>query len=197
MDLISRWGELEHVIQNIVSEYDVDEVVMGTQGASGLSAALVGSQTQKVARSVSCPLIAIPEQCQYHDPERILLASDNRGLSRASVLDPLKEILRTFHSQVLILNVLEEGQLPSTEQAAEGIRLDRYLEGYPHTYHFAEAPDVESGIQSFVEGNEVDMIVIVNREHDLLDRLLHKSVTRKMVHHTHLPLLVLHDSHSG
>ncbi len=193
METIVRWGDLENVIEDIVTSYDVDLVVMGTQGRSGLKRAFVGSSTAKVATRVGRPLLAVPENCDRERLERILLTSDNKGLGDASALEPLKEIVRRFHAQILILNVLEEGKLPSTDQAAEGIRLDHYLEGYPHTYHFIESNNVEDGIDRFVEENSVDLIVTINRSRALLDKLLGNSVSKEMVHHTRLPLLVLHD----
>jgi len=57
---IVEMGDPHTLIVNWARDKAVDLIVMSTHGRSGLSRMLLGSVTEKVLRSASCPVLAIP-----------------------------------------------------------------------------------------------------------------------------------------
>jgi universal stress protein A len=57
---IVEMGDPHTLIVNWAKDKAVDLIVMSTHGRSGLSRMLLGSVTEKVLRSASCPVLAIP-----------------------------------------------------------------------------------------------------------------------------------------
>jgi len=57
-------GNPFEVIVRLASEEEVDLVVMGTHGRSGLKHALIGSVTEKTIRRSPCPVLVIPPTAQ-------------------------------------------------------------------------------------------------------------------------------------
>jgi nucleotide-binding universal stress UspA family protein len=55
-----RLGVPHEVIREYVDENDVDMVVMGTHGRTGLAHALLGSTTERVVRTVDVPVLTVP-----------------------------------------------------------------------------------------------------------------------------------------
>jgi nucleotide-binding universal stress UspA family protein len=53
-------GDAHTLIVNWARDKGLDLIVMSTHGRSGLSRMLLGSVTEKVLRSASCPVLAIP-----------------------------------------------------------------------------------------------------------------------------------------
>lgn len=53
-------GAPHQAIIDYVDEYDIDIVVMGTHGRSGLDRMLLGSVTEKVLRQSAVPVLAVP-----------------------------------------------------------------------------------------------------------------------------------------
>ncbi len=99
-----------------------------------------------------------------------------------------------FKSELLVVNVLNKDQsLPSEKNAVAGIRTEHKLEGIRHSYHFVQNEDTINGLNRFVTLKKADMMVIIPRKHNFLDKMIHESNTKKMAFHTKLPLLVLHE----
>ena len=57
---IVEMGDAHTLIVNWARDKAVDLIVMSTHGRSGLPRMLLGSVTEKVLRSASCPVLAIP-----------------------------------------------------------------------------------------------------------------------------------------
>lgn len=65
----------QNVIERIENQ-DIDLVVMGTHGASGLKGLFLGSNTQKVIRLSEVPVIAIKGDAKHMNMDRMTLAFD-------------------------------------------------------------------------------------------------------------------------
>lgn len=57
---VQRRGVLADEIVKCVDEFDIDLVVMPTEGHNSLGDVLSGSRTQRVVRRSSCPLLSVP-----------------------------------------------------------------------------------------------------------------------------------------
>lgn len=60
-----------------IEKENIDIVVMGTKGATGLKEVFIGSITSHLMEKASCPVLAIPENADYGDGiKNILFSSD-------------------------------------------------------------------------------------------------------------------------
>jgi len=59
---ITRFGSPYQEILNVAKEKDVDLIVMGTHGRSGIAHFLIGSVTEKVIRTAPCPVLVVRPQ---------------------------------------------------------------------------------------------------------------------------------------
>jgi nucleotide-binding universal stress UspA family protein len=170
-----------------------DVVVMGTRGASGIKAALVGSNTSATVQRSHCPVLAVPDKASLKAPARILFAADNISLNKPDLPPMLLDVAREWDSEVILLNVVKESDL-NRVGVAPGVSTEplNYYEGVRHSYRFISAEDPEEGIERFLRDNEVDMICMVNRKTDLVSRLFNRSISNRLVLHTEIPLLIIH-----
>lgn len=130
-------GALSFNVEQLVEREKIDLVVMGTKGASGLSAALIGTNTVDVIQTTTCPLLVVPDSVNVAaNPVKILFASDNKGLSDSLVIAPVIELASKFNSHVHIMNVLDEGKMTTVDEAVAGLKLDHMLEKLEHTFYF-------------------------------------------------------------
>lgn len=77
---LSVTGAIRNEILSLVSENNIDLIVMGTHGRSGLDRVLFGSDTEAVLRKVSCPVLVVgPEvaaaEGQVWPPKRVICAT--------------------------------------------------------------------------------------------------------------------------
>lgn len=167
-------------------------VVMGITGSGKLSQALIGSISTAMIRKSEKPILIIPEKAEYKKPKKIVFACDYDSRTNINVLDVLKDFIKIFASKIFVLNVSQKKELVSVES---GTKLEHKLNDVEHIYYFPENEDVVDGINEFVLAHHADMVAIIPHRYNLIERLFHKSVSKKMAFHTHVPLLALPDKH--
>ncbi len=52
--------------------------------------------------------------------------------------------------------------------------------------------DLIASLESFVQNNEVDLLAMSTRKRSPFEKLFSPSQTKRMVYHTHFPLLAFH-----
>lgn len=186
-------GSLSFNVESLVEQLAIDLIVMGTKGASGLSAAIIGSNTSDVIQAATCPVLAVPESAAIELPKHILFATDNKGLSNASVISSLTDLAKRFKSHIHLMNVLDEGKMTTVDEAVEGLKLDHILEEIEHTFHFENSSDKAQAIENYLNTHNIDMLAVVPRKNNFFDAIFHRSVTRKLTLHTKVPMLAMHD----
>lgn len=190
---VSLHGELLEALERTIKMEEIQLVVMGTQGASGLKKVLIGSNTEKTIRELSVPVIAVPENGKYDGYNDIVFATDMKVINDARVMEPMLEVARKFNSRIYILYVIKEGAEPNIDDDIARLRLDTYFEGIEHSYHVVFNNDVEQGINTFIEEVNADLLAMIPRTVSFFDRLFKKSITQQFVYHTNTPLLAIHD----
>ena len=172
-------------------------IVMGMKGANKLSEALIGSTTTATLRKATVPVLVIPEKAKYKKPKKIVFACDYDSRTDVHTLDALKELMKTFCSKIYVVNVKQKKESVSVEKAVAGVKLEGKLCDLQHIYYFLEKEDLIEGINEFVEDKQADMVAIIPHRYSLMERLFHKSISKKMAFHTRVPLLALPDNHTS
>jgi nucleotide-binding universal stress UspA family protein len=62
VDMVMQKGRPGDVICSLVEEGNYDLIIIGSTGRGGVSRALLGSVSQEVARTASCPVLIIKEK---------------------------------------------------------------------------------------------------------------------------------------
>ena len=86
-------------INSIIEDKNIDLVVMGTTGASGLKEKIWGSKTASVTQKSNKPVLVIPEEYKWAAPKKILFAT-NRFEDTDDILQPLFDFAHLFKAQV-------------------------------------------------------------------------------------------------
>ena len=193
IEVRAEMGAADVAIKKVLDTEEFDLVVMGTKGASGLKEVLIGSVAANAIGEVKIPVIAVPADTEVESPKKILFAADDQCLIEGKLPDPLHRMANRLDSEVMILNVVPEGEGSHAGSSEEQKDRDSgAFEGVKHSIHFVESDDVNEGIEEFIENNDVNMVAMVTRKHDLFSRLFGRSNTKAMAMHTHIPLYAFH-----
>ena len=101
--------------------------------------------------------------------------------------------MNLFNATLHILYIDLPTELISSERAIEGIKLENELEDINHEFHFIEHVDVSKGVNEYVDKINAEMVMIIPRKHNLLERVFKISQTKKLAFHSHVPILCIHD----
>ncbi len=192
IELISKSGFPADVINDLNKDFRTDLVVVGSKGISKLDDFLIGSVTNAIIRGVELPVLAVPLNAKYTQMERVVLASDLNNVERPAVVETVSKLKRTFESNVCAATVqMEEGGF-STKESKQFDRL-RDLEIIDDAFVIQEI-DAAKGLMEHCKNTNADLLVVVAKHTSLFKRFFHKSITKELVNHEVLPILVLEDN---
>lgn len=190
--LISRNAAFTDAVNQLVEEFDIDLLVMGHGGQSGLTNRLWGSNVIKAIRDVNkCSILTIPREVECDLPKEIAFATDYRHHYSAKILDPLISIASTCGSNVCIMHINEEQRLNS-EQKTNLNTLREYLGNIQHTIHWMPNFTSKSlSISIFLDELNIGMLVMARHPRGFFSRIFREAVVEKLSFAVDIPLLIL------
>lgn len=188
--------EYDHLVSGIkhmVADKNIDLIVMGTKGASGLKEVVLGSNTGSVITRVQSNVLVIPEEAKFIPPEEIAFATDYNLLYNAKILDPLIEIAKKNEAMIRVLHVSRRDEVLSQEQKENKELLGEYLKDIDHHFHSVTNKKLEAAVECFVQSREVQMIAMIAKNLNFFQQILFKPTIEEISYHTKVPFLVLHE----
>ena len=180
-------------IRKFVRKHDIDLIVMGTKGASGIKEVTLGSHAGAVITRVKCSTLVIPEKAHYIVPENIAFPTDFNIVYKSKVLQTLTGFASFHHSSIKVLRVARKRSGLGPEQVKNRDFLSDTLQGIPHSFHWIQSPELEHGLQEFIDSMKIDVVAMVGKNLNFFQRLLFKPTIAKIGYHTEIPFLVLHE----
>lgn len=187
-----RSGFILEEITAAIREKNADLVVMGITGEKA-GAMLIGSHTSALLGKTQTPVLVVPKDARFREVSKIALAYNYNEAVNTSAVSKLKKFAGLFKAKILVVDVEKPVVVPVYENTAAGESLERSLKGVDHALFFSSSEDLADGVNEFAADHQCEWIAMIPHKHSLLDRILHKSNTKKMAFHTHIPLLSIHD----
>ena len=185
-------GLLVDSVRKIGKNREVDLIVMGTTGASGMLESYLGSNTSTLIGSINIPIIAVPSKATINFPNKIVVANDLTESGEDDLFDTLKEIVvKTGASVDFLFVVNEENQADLKIERLKSAQFDEQFDTQYHPFHFKESENVEEAILDYIENKSFDLLVSVAHQRSFWEKLFHKSVSTSLVKHASLPILVI------
>jgi nucleotide-binding universal stress UspA family protein len=189
----AKLGNTVDVLEEICSSVRPFAVVMGSHGSTGIERLIMGSTTLSVIRSLRHPVIVIPPGTVYHDIRRMGLACDFKDIVETIPVDYIKSIVRQFNAELHVLNVNAEGEKYEDNAPLESAWLDNLLGDIKPNYYFLQRDDLVEGINEFAETHNLDVVIVIPKKHNLLEKIFHKSRSKELVTNAHIPILSIHE----
>ncbi|HZY81001.1 MAG TPA: universal stress protein [Cyclobacteriaceae bacterium] len=184
--LIDFGGPLP-AIEQAIKNAQADTVVMGTQGASGLKELTVGSNTQKVVRRSSVPVIAIRKSVK--EINNIIMPVPPEGDVEKEIVESIKRLQQLFNAQLHIVFVntpLEFGKDILVKPALEAFARRHHLENF--TLNIFNDVTQAEGIMNFTKNLEKPMVAMGTHGRRGISHLANGSVTEDVLNHINCPV---------
>ncbi len=178
---------LDEQVEYLVKKVKADLIVMGSRGASGLRRLLIGSNAVTVMNNSSVPVMIVPEGVQYKNPERIVYATDL--FSFRDETHTVVMFARLFNAHVQLLHVLPRHRKDDRDTKAIEADLQRLTDYDKISFEVVHDDDVATGVDRYVTQNGADMLAMFTHHLDFYEKLLGRSVTRRLAFHGTVPLL--------
>jgi nucleotide-binding universal stress UspA family protein len=185
-------GQPVQTILAVSGEAEVDLIVMGTQGATGIRSVLVGTNSGKVLSRSTVPVLTIPCHYEPKDPERVLIAANEE--EAGAKLNPVIELAELFGAHLYAVTISHDNNDPSeavqksriVEKLHSGIKSQ--FESTVNAVHLTGS-NFYSVMNEYIASEQIDMLVMFTHEKSIIENIFNGSMTKKMAYHTHIPLL--------
>ncbi|MCB0492989.1 MAG: universal stress protein [Cyclobacteriaceae bacterium] len=186
-------GGVVDSIEDLIESAESDFVIMGTRGASGLDKILFGSNTTRVIERVMCPVLAVPNDCEFQTPKRIVYATDFNN-AELNHINKLVTIVSSFNAELMMVHITTDKEALQSEEMLKRnfARQVSQLTDYASITYFAKyEEDVSRALDSFTKQVGTDWISMLTHKRSALEKFYNPSLTKAMAYQTKIPLLAL------
>lgn len=184
-------GPVSSVVTGLANQEAYDLVVMGTQGASGIKKALMGSNTGNVIKESKVSVLAVPQNAKWENWTKICTGLELIK-EEEKFFNTLFKLTGNFDLPYEFFHVKTED---SFEKEIGLIGLEEVLkEKYKNekiSFAVEESSAVNSGIESYLKKNPGSILVMFYKNKTFFEYLFNRSTSLEMAYHTHVPLLVI------
>ncbi len=190
INYILEQGDLVSVIKKIAKKEQVDLIVMGTHGASGLKESFLGSNTGSVLSNVPVTLLCVPHNAKFNSIQKIAFTTRFRNKDHKA-LQQVIDFANTINAKIKCLHVR------TAESDVQESVIEKWRKDFEHdSVSFFTIPDndVETTVFDFITSQEIDILAMLTYKRSFFQELFRESLAKKMTYHTEIPLLVLHEN---
>ncbi len=178
----------KHISSQIKDE-DFDLIVMGTQGISGIDEVMVGSNTEKVIRHASCPVVTLKAKVELENIKELVFALSYFDQSD-HLANRLKEIQKMFSAKVHLVTINTPGNFLIERNVAKS--LNEFIKTHQiedYTINIYSDITEEEGILHFAEDRNAQAIAMATHGRTGISHLLAGSLSEDLVNHSILPVV--------
>ena len=206
-EVILRSGDTWDVISEVLSDKNVDLIVIGTQGHGGIKKLFLGSTAEKVIRHATCPVLPVGPHVQLVSPNRfghVFYASDfSSGSLRA--LTYALSLAEEDRAELTLLHVIESDPTAHAPKASESELLEWEQQdreklsqmipsdvdlAYQHEIE-VEVGNPEVEIVRMADTRKVDLIVMGCHSGGAVSTHLPWTTLHRVLQHAHCPVLTV------
>lgn len=179
-------------IADYVDQYSIDLIVMGSHGSGGKNAYFIGTNTQRVARTVHCPLLVIKEPVPDINFDRVVFASsfnENELPAFQRFKDFVKPFIPEIHLVAIHTSSLFDPPYIVTKEAMDQFKA--HCSPFACGTHVLKGLSIDQGIRSFAENIGAKLIGISNHYRHPMKRILVGSNVEALINHANTPVLCI------
>lgn len=180
-------------INDVIDAHDINLVVMGSHGASGVKEVIVGSNAEKVVRYAEVPVLIVKHNPILLEFDTAIFASDFSDEAIEAYLKA-KSTFNKLNSEmhILYVNTPDNGFKSSTEIDILVTKFlkkaDGNLENLTNV-HVVSDYSVERGILNFANNIGADLVAVATHGRRGLSHFFEGSISEDIANHSTLPVM--------
>ena len=178
-------------IRKCAHKIDADLIVMGSKGHSEFEEIMIGSNTEKVVRTSTIPVIIIKKDDKNFKLKNLVFASNFKKDDKA-VFNKFIGFANQFKSKIHLLKINTPSNFESSREATKKIK--RFIKRYElpkYSINIYNDTSVEKGILNFSKDNNSDLIALCTHGRSGLSHLFSPSVSKKLSKFAAIPILTI------
>jgi hypothetical protein len=162
-------------------------------GKNALARLVVGSNTIRAIHHLKYPVLVVPPKAVFMPVRKIGFACDYKKILKTTPVSFLKKLVKDFNADLYVLNVEYKQDEQPAEAVAASMYISELLKDLKPFYCAIYSPDITLGINWFAEQEKIDWMLMIPRQHNLMDKIFGRSHTKALLYHTNIPVLCMHE----
>ncbi len=188
-------GYPEDVLVEMSVSEEPDVIIMGTRSKGETIKELLGSITSDVITNANVPVLAVPANASFDIDKvsHILFVTDFNNADYRS-FHKLIRLISPFQTKIHAVHFKPGEQDKWDRKRLDEMRLycHQTYRNYHIEFSFIAGEEFIESLDSFIVDNSIELIAMTRRKRNMISKILHPSITRKILFHTDIPLLVFH-----
>lgn len=157
-------GPFEEAIATLIAEREIDVLVVGTHGRTGVGKLLLGSVAQRIFNSAPCPVVTVSRKARTFSwvgtkLNKILYATDLSEISKRALPYALS-LAKANHAELLLAYAPEGSRLDESLDQVLAELIPPAIRSWCRVGQTSVTGEAASGIVNLAEGEAIDLIVI-------------------------------------
>jgi nucleotide-binding universal stress UspA family protein len=185
-----RLGNIFHGIRQMITDHDVDLIVMGTSGLTKFEEILVGSNTEKVVRFSKCPVLTVHQRWDSLTTIKDIVYATSMVENEKHFSTVVKRTQEIFGAKVHLVRI----NTPMNFQP--DVTVKKVMEEFAHknrltnyTLNIFNDYSEDEGIIHFANDIKADLIAMATHGRTGLSHVLVGSIAEDVVNHAARPVL--------
>ena len=186
-------GDLKSVIREYITKKNIDLIVMGITGHdTQIGKALLGSNAISVSRESDVPVFIISKKHPYKKIKNIAYACEyDSEIKEQTGLIQIKYINTLFDSKLSVLHVIPHDHIVNKIEAETDLYVEEKLENTNHNTFVLSEDNVSNALLQFIKTHDIDLIVLEQKKHSFLHKLIYPSATKAVAFSSPVPVLTI------
>lgn len=178
-----------HGITQVSKDYEVDLIVMGSHGSSGIEELLIGSNTEKVVRNSEIAVLVIKKGITNFNASNIVFASDFSDETKKP-FEKFVNLSKLFEAKIHLVTICTPNSFKPThvaEKAMNDFTTEFNLSNYQT--HIYNDTNIEKGIINFSNSINADVIGMCTHGRTGFAHFFNGSISEGLVNHAVKPVI--------
>jgi len=179
-----QYGSVASTVNDYIKENNIDLVIMGSTGASGLKEIFIGSNAERVVRQSPVPVLVVKEFYEW-PVKNIVFPNELDTEHQEHLITKVKELQEFFKAKLHIVYINTASNFvvdtvirPQLQDFAKRYMLKNY------TINIFNHISTEKGVIDFTKMIEGDLIAIGTHGRRGINHLMKGSIAEDLVNHT-------------
>jgi nucleotide-binding universal stress UspA family protein len=189
---VSKAGSAIDALNYYANITPADLIVVGTKGKSKMTDLLIGSTTYRVIRNAKTPVLTIPIGAKFSKLDQFVFASELMESTENSTLRIVDALKRKFNAYISAASVRTDSKELSEQDKKLIDKLNMF--SFVDEMNILSNPNITAELLHFCSHKKADLLIIVAKHTSFFKRFFHKSITKELLSHENLPILVLENN---
>ena len=193
-ELVIREGKsITKTINKVGVEFNIELIVMGSNGVSNVGELIIGGTTENVIRSSQFNVLTIKHKMFSLEMNTVLFPSDFSTESY-KVFETVKAFADSFNAKIHLLSVITKEGDSKVEKISK--RMNDFVnhfqleEGRFENVIYQDKTR-ELGVLNYSIDNDIDMIAIGSHGKGIVRKLVKESISQDLVRNTFKPIMTV------